>query len=144
MKTCSVCKKEQPLDNYYNYKNTKDGKSYRCKECDNKARQKWTRDNRERSSLSSRSRNLKYKYGITLDDYQKLLSKQEGKCGCCGVAENTANFGVNVSLSFAVDHCHETGKVRGLLCNQCNRAVGMLGDTPEGVEKALNYLRKTH
>ena len=50
----------------------------------------------------------------------------------------------NITLSFAVDHDHKTGKVRGLLCNQCNRGLGMLGDTKEAVERVLNYLGDTH
>ena len=142
MKTCTVCKTEKTLDNFYNYKASKDGKAYRCKSCDDLARKKWIKNNPEKSQRSTRGRNLKVKYGITIEDYEKLLKDQDGKCACCGAEENTSLYGLNKTLSFAVDHCHKTNKVRGLLCNQCNRAIGMLGDTKEGVLKALEYLEK--
>lgn len=143
MKTCTVCKEEKSLDEYYNYKTASDGKMYRCKKCDNEARKKWRKSNPEQAQLSQRGRNLKHKYGITINEYESLLEQQGGRCACCGVEENTTLYGHNRSLNFAVDHCHTTGKVRGLLCNQCNRAIGMLGDTVEGVRRALKYL-ETH
>lgn len=141
MKQCTVCKKNKTLDEYYNYKASKDGKSYRCKECDNLARKKWIKDNPERAHESQRERNLRAKYGIGLEEYNSLLKNQKGRCGICGVSENRASYGHNKSLDFSVDHCHLTGKVRGLLCNQCNRGLGMLGDTEEDILKVLKYLR---
>lgn len=143
MKKCSVCKTDQPLSNFYNSKSSKDGKGYRCKPCDAKARKKWSENNPERSHRSQRGRNLKHKYGITLEDYESLLKKQDYSCAICGTKENTALYGHNETLNFSVDHCHSTGRVRGLLCNQCNRGLGMLGDTEESLRKALAYL-ETH
>lgn len=141
MKTCTVCGQSKELSEFYNYKATKDGKMYRCKSCDSKSRKKWKETNPERSYQSQRERNLKHKYGITLAEYKCMLDKQHGCCAICAVKENNASFGVNKTLNFAVDHCHTTGKVRGLLCNQCNRALGMLNDDIKLVIKALDYLQ---
>ena len=144
MKTCTVCKRTKPLDDFYNYKAKKDGKSYRCKCCDDLARKKWAIDNPETAHRSQRERNLRHKYGISLKEYQTLLEKQGYACAICGTTENKVVKGHNASLNFAVDHDHITGSVRGLLCNQCNRGLGMIGDTREAVEKVLKYLGETH
>jgi hypothetical protein len=138
LKTCTVCKDSKPLDDYYNSKSSKDGKGYRCKPCDSDARQKWAEDNPIREKASRRGRLLKYKYGITLAEYTKMLEDQSRSCAICGCLENSSR----VHGSLAVDHCHSTGSVRGLLCNQCNRAIGMLNDDVDLLRSALKYLEK--
>jgi hypothetical protein len=75
---------------------------------------------------------LQWRYGITLEEYEKLLEKQGGGCALCGKAKK--------KKPLHVDHCHKTGKVRGLLCPPCNRAVGVLGDSKEALEKVVAYL----
>ena len=82
-----------------------------------------------------RNSNYKRTYGISLDDYNSILTKQNFKCVLCG--RHTSE----VSRGLHVDHCHETGKVRGLLCLGCNAGLGMLGDNVEGLEKAIKYLK---
>ncbi len=87
-------------------------------------------------SFARRWTKLKHKYGITVDQYDQLLAEQGGGCAICGVAgPEAARWGVLV-----VDHDHETGKVRGLLCSNCNCAIGLLGDSPELLTKAAGYL----
>ena len=142
MKNCTVCKTYKGLENFYNYKASPDGLAYRCKDCDGKARKKWRENNPVRSSESARGRNLKHKYGITLEDYKSMLEDQGGVCAICGVSTNKTSGRNGDKLNFAVDHCHTTGNVRGLLCNQCNRGLGMLMDSAETLEKALSYLKK--
>lgn len=142
MKQCTVCKQEKPLTEFYSYKASKDGKAYRCKSCDNDARKKWKNNNPEKAQLSQRVRNLKHKYGVDLDWYNQKLKEQNYCCAICKIKENKVLRGANVELSFAVDHCHTTGKVRGLLCNQCNRALGMFKDNIGLIEKAIQYLSK--
>jgi hypothetical protein len=137
-KKCTVCKKHKPLSCFYNSKTSKDGKGYRCKECDTVARKKWSQDNPERAKESRRGRLLKNRYGITIKDYDALLEKQGGACGICKASSNRH---LNNS-AFSVDHCHQTGQIRGLLCNQCNRALGMFNDSEELIQKALDWLRK--
>jgi hypothetical protein len=90
-------------------------------------------------ALSEKNRkkrpNLLYRYGITSDEYDQLLVDQGGVCAVCGLPE-TSNFKSRLS----VDHNHETGRVRGLLCNTCNRALGLLRDNPEVLRNAASYL----
>ena len=70
-------------------------------------------------------------YGITEDDYNRFLVRQEYKCGICGREKEKLH----------VDHNHKTGKVRGLLCNKCNLAIGQFGDDIQTLQKAIFYLR---
>lgn len=72
------------------------------------------------------------KYGITLEEYDILLTKQGGKCAICGRVETDSYF--------CVDHDHKTKVVRGILCFYCNTALGMLSDDLETVKKAVAYL----
>jgi hypothetical protein len=145
MKKCTVCKESKSLDCFYNYKATKDGKSYRCKDCDDVARKKWRDNNPSRSKESVRGRNLKHKYGITLEEYKKMFKEQGECCLICRTTENTVSGDRFSKISFAVDHDHSSGKVRGILCNQCNRALGMFKDRKDILESAIKYLEKeTH
>jgi len=146
VKRCGKCKEYKPLGDFYSLKNSRDGKGYRCKPCDSQAKIKWIKDNPEKYQESQRRNNLKQKYGITLEEYYSLLDKQGGVCAICGVDKNCYDSKGAGGLidNFAVDHCHRTGKVRGLLCNQCNRGLGMLGDNLENLKKAYEYLQKTH
>lgn len=144
-KVCGACKERNPFTDYYNSKTSVDGFTPRCKRCDTEARKKWQANNREKSQLSQRKRNIKHKYGLDYDSYLQLLGSQNHKCAICEAEENTSAYGKHNSPHFSVDHNHDTGKVRGLLCNQCNRALGMFKDSPEILEKALKYLQaETH
>ena len=140
MKTCTVCKNEKPLTDFYNMKASKDGKASRCKTCDNLARKKWVENNPKQSAYSARNRQLQHKYGITIEVYEKMLKDQGGCCAICKTKENAVT-GRNKYWNFSVDHCHTTGKVRGLLCNACNRGIGFLKDDVNVLEAATDYLR---
>tara|TARA_B110000503_G_C7123040_1_gene403338 strand:- start:288 stop:947 length:660 start_codon:yes stop_codon:yes gene_type:complete len=83
-----------------------------------------------------RARNLKSRYGISLHEYNLMLTEQKGKCACCGIHQNELPY------KLYVDHDHDTGLIRGLLCSNCNTSIGKLGDNIEGLMKALNYLEK--
>lgn len=74
-------------------------------------------------------------YGITLVDYKKKLEEQRNGCAICGKLNPDGR-------DLCVDHNHETNEVRGLLCQHCNRAIGLLGDTVENLQRALDYLKK--
>lgn len=80
---------------------------------------------------------LKSRYGITVADYQQLLAAQGGVCACCGAG---SAYG---GRRLYVDHCHVTGEIRGLICHRCNAGIGMLGDDPAGVVRALTYLDRS-
>ena len=141
MKQCSVCKEEKKLSDFYNNTNSKDGKSYRCKVCDSLARKKYYREN-ECSVEKRRERVRRHRYkkfGITEAEYDEMNAKQGGMCAICGGVDTRSS-----SHQLSVDHCHVTGKIRGLLCNNCNRGLGLLGDTLEALEKAVSYLRRAN
>jgi len=74
--------------------------------------------------------------GITVEQYDELMARQDGKCAIC-----EREFGDDWSVKPRIDHCHEIGKVRGLLCNWCNRALGFFSDSPDMLEKAARYIR---
>lgn len=90
----------------------------------------WHRANKHRRQNEQLGR----KYGLRPGDYEVMLSAQGGGCAIC---KRTENFD---GRRFAVDHCHRTGRVRGLLCTKCNVAVGLLGDSPALLMTAIEYL----
>lgn len=82
-----------------------------------------------------RSQNLR-QYGMTPEEYDAMLAQQGGGCALCG-AEKGHN-----GTSLAVDHCHRTGKIRGLLCTKCNTALGHFGDDAYGLRRVLAYIER--
>ncbi len=83
--------------------------------------------------------NLK-RYGLSLEDYNRMLDSQKGLCSICNQPETTKRWGKLDKLS--VDHEHNSGKVRGLLCNHCNRGIGCFRDSKILLKKAIIYLKK--
>jgi len=75
---------------------------------------------------------MKSRYGVTLEEYRELYDKQTGQCAICGISVPFPKL--------SVDHNHESGKIRGLLCQNCNAGIGMLGDAPERLTRAAQYL----
>lgn len=137
-KICSTCGERKDFYYYNKMKRSKDGHAYNCRPCDNR---------RQRESLAAHPRPLSVikaerrmrvceKYGMTVDDFDELLKKQGGTCAICGKKQKNGRKHENLSI----DHCHTTGKVRGLLCRKCNLGLGLFGDTTDGVQKALDYL----
>ena len=84
---------------------------------------------------NNRETHLRNKYGITLDFYDKLLEKQNYVCAICNLTNNNG-------YKLCVDHCHTTGKIRGLLCHTCNTALGKFKDNEELLINAIKYLKK--
>jgi len=81
-------------------------------------------------------RNIKSMYNLTKEDFFDLFEKQDGKCALCNRVFETLT-----QRDLHIDHCHETNKIRGLLCMKCNVGLGMLGDNEEGLLKAMAYIR---
>ena len=84
------------------------------------------------------SYHLRKKYGVTLEWYRNQFSKQGGVCAICKKPETATIKGKTISM--AVDHCHKTHKVRGLLCTACNRGLGLFSDSIEVLESAAKYI----
>ena len=144
-KVCTVCRESKPFSKFYNRAASQDGKAYRCKDCDNKAVRKFRTERPERYSYNQRKANLLAKYGMDLESFEVMWSGQNGKCALCDVELTTMLYGAgakNTSTTACVDHCHSSGKVRGLLCALCNKALGMFHDVPERLDRAAAYLRK--
>lgn len=146
MKTCKKCGQTKPLDDFHRESKAHDGRTFYCKECNKKKARDWYANNvdhaKERMRTHNRTRagefrdyNLRRKYGITAAEYDALLEEQGGVCAICGGTER-----IEDGRAMAVDHCHRTNKVRGILCSHCNRAIGMLGDDPEVIARAVTYL----
>src|SRR5688572_9957760 len=149
MKRCRMCGVEKPLSDFYRMAGMRDGHRNECKRCGldakaarhranpqpgrERARQ-WKIDNPEReaarqrayresgkAAISNRKSYLKRKYGITVEQYDELLAAQGGVCAICTSPPRD-------DISLHVDHDHETGERRGLLCFRCNNALGDFGD----------------
>jgi hypothetical protein len=79
--------------------------------------------------MKTRDAYLRRKYGITLDDYNRMYAAQAGRCACCGAEE-----------LLVVDHCHKTGRVRKLLCGRCNTLIGMMGEDAGLARKVAQFM----
>lgn len=118
-KRCPACQTFKPHSEFYKNQKYGNGLHYQCKPCDAKAEFKGR---------------LKRKYGITPEDYETLLQQQSGVCAIC------LEVGTR---KLSVDHCHRTGKIRALLCQKCNSAIGLLNEDTDLMRKAITYL-ETH
>lgn len=97
------------------------------------------RASRDANAESVKAYDLGRTFGISLEQYQKMFVTQGGVCACCNKPEHEKRSGKTRWL--AVDHCHTTGEIRGLLCGSCNRGIGKFGDDPNLLEQAAGYLR---
>lgn len=104
----------------------------------NKQRKEFLRKQRSQKpevKLKLKINKLLKRYGISLEQYESLLESQNYCCATCGKSQS------ELTKSLCVDHCHKTGEIRGLLCVQCNHALGLLKDDVETIKKSLKYLK---
>jgi len=85
---------------------------------------------------------LKHQYNLSQEEYEALVNFQKGVCAICGKEETAVDPRYKTVRKMAVDHDHETGKVRGLLCSRCNKGIGAMEDSPELLLKAVVYLER--
>ena len=135
-KECSKCKEIKLVAMFYTDKYQKSGLTCWCKECHRKSSASYRKNNPNKSKERIREWWLQTQYGLSPEEYDYLWDEQEGKCAICRGKCKTGR-------ALAVDHCHKTGRVRGLLCKNCNSGIGFLCDTYTGVERALNYLKRS-
>ena len=109
-------------------------KRLRCYHCDKKRSKRYYAANKDKIKPKARGRQLRYLYGITIEDYNRLLSSQNSQCAICG--------NIPLSRGLMVDHNHTTGVVRGLLCSRCNFMIGLGDDNKETFKRAMEYLTK--
>ena len=156
-KKCVMCKEDKTLDQFNADSRQHDGKAQRCRVCRNAYRMRsdvrenvsrYNKEHRKAHALEHREKdrrnNLKQKFGITIDQYQELFAAQKGKCAVCGkLQKHNKPYKKNGTIAWlCVDHNHETNKIRGLLCDRCNRAIGLFGDSTDLLFKALVYLKQ--
>lgn len=143
MRTCSKCReKKEELDfsqrngwckkckmlNEREYRRTRRSKI-------NARRRQFYRDNPEHYAAIMHKERLKRRYGLTVADYDQMFASQGGVCALC-------KRSCIRERRLSVDHCHTTGKVRGLLCVACNLALGYLKDSPTLFRLAAEYLER--
>lgn len=147
MKACYVCKATLPLSEFYKNRSKPDGYSPGCRECSKKV----AKDHRAKKHTDPayaeymRWYFMRVNYGISREQYGQLLADQNGLCRLCGTeGEYVKRPGKTVAgldaFGLCVDHDHATGVIRGLLCNNCNRALGLLKDDQLLLSKALTYV----
>lgn len=158
LRRCSICKQDKAIGDFRKLKN---GRSSHCKPCAAAYLREWRANNPDRLKEHARARranpeyqnkhriesrkyyeknpdayrerNLRQNFGITLDEYREMEAAQDGKCAVCGEKCKSGR-------SLAVDHNHETGEIRALLCMNCNRAIGWMQDDPDRLMAAAAYL----
>lgn len=163
-KICIDCKENKPLKSFGKCKRQLGGLRSECKLCrsiydkairkgdlDYKVRKaaynkQWKKDNPEkvkllqerynkRNPFANRAAIIKNKFNMSSEDYENMLLDQKGSCKICKRQSNNKS-----QKHFHIDHCHETGKIRGLLCNKCNMGLGMFNDNIELLKIAIDYL----
>jgi hypothetical protein len=107
-----------------------------CPKCRSAKRKANWKSNKVHIAKLNRKSFLKTQYGISSDEYEFLLKKQFGECAICRSLSGHRKG----STRLAVDHCHSTGKVRGLLCQPCNTALGIFKDDVRLLKRAIKYL----
>lgn len=137
MKKCRDCKKSKKVSDFYSHPSCSQGVRSECKSCEKKRRLVRYRHAKKHNPEKRRSVVLKNKYGITFDEYVRMLGAQGGGCGICGTLTPGAS-----KKHFSVDHDHKTGKIRGILCHGCNAGLGMFREDELSLASAINYLEK--
>lgn len=162
VKRCNKCDLPKPVSHFYRASGTKDGRRGECVDCAKLIRRAWYDANREKAVAAAERwqrrnpervrvyqeayrsrperkrtmRDLYYRrtFGISADEFDVILVAQGRCCAICGVRPER-------EASLHVDHCHETGRIRGIVCLNCNQGIGKFNDDPELLERAAAYLR---
>lgn len=136
MKLCKTCNTTKTIESFAKRPGTPDGLRQQCRDCVNKKarenpnRGAWHKKNIEKVKKNNRAALLKRHYGMSLEDYNKMYTTQKGVCKICSEHDE----------KLVVDHCHKTGKIRGLLCNSCNLGLGAFRDSVKSLKNAIKYL----
>ena len=161
VKTCKKCGSQKPLSEFS--KGQYGGLQARCKDCLNKQQREYRKANpeiykaaqrryKDKHREHTRIKNAEYRekypelqrktyyqreYGITISDFDDMYIEQGGCCAICGKHQSELNLRLNI------DHCHKTGKIRGLLCGNCNTSLGLLKENIGVLNNAIKYLKRS-
>ncbi len=130
-KSCTKCGRTQSLKSFPKNKQCRDGVRTVCKSCVSEYRKKWWENGGGKEK--QRDTNLKRAYGIDSSEWQRLFELQKGCCVSCERHQSS------MLKSLHVDHCHKSGKVRALLCDRCNRALGIMDEDAVSIRKLAEY-----
>lgn len=144
---CQYCKETKPLTEFYTDKKMADGYSKRCKACAKRMVNEWRSNHveehrarvkewRDANPEKHADMSARWRYGLPMGTYAKMLAAQDEKCAIC----RTDTPGGNAIRRFHVDHCHETGTIRGLLCTSCNNGLGRFQHREDLLQAAIRYL----
>jgi hypothetical protein len=147
-KLCKDCNTEKPISEYHGHKGARDRLQAFCKPCCRQRNIAWRernphklveyqRNRAPRPASVRRDQQLRREYGIDQNRYNELLDQQHGRCAICKEVPAPIS-GKRIAL--VVDHCHETNRIRGLLCTNCNVAIGHMKDDVERLRAAISYL----
>lgn len=152
MKKCNKCLQIKQNKDFNKRKASKDGLNTWCKTCHVSSNMSWVSANKSKvladkkkfyyaDARRVRNKELKHKFDITVDQYDKMFVDQSGLCKICNKPETSNGRGGKLKY-LAVDHDHVTGKVRGLLCAKCNKGLGHFEDSIELLEQSIKYLEE--
>jgi hypothetical protein len=133
-KQCTDCHRLKDLTEFHVNRSLPGGLHYYCKDCQNRRGAEWrARDPEHARAIVRKSQRKTHKmrtYGLTNKMYEDMIVSQNGKCPICLKALKRPS----------VDHCHSTGKIRGVLCRHCNSSISVFDNDPEAVERMVTYL----
>lgn len=134
---CTKCGNILPVHKFYKNKSYRNGVYSQCKRCHSKASKKYrsTAEYKSRVKKTNRIWRLQKCYNMTLDDYDNMFKEQGGVCFICKKPET-------LNQRLCVDHSHKTGKVRKLLCNQCNRVLGYTEENVDLLREFIKYIER--
>jgi hypothetical protein len=155
VRACCRCKQEKSLEEFHRRPDRPGGRHYHCKACESnscKTPHRRAQGNKRAAEFRARLKEADYEefrrrerqsnfrrlYGISIEDYDAMLAAQGGLCAICG----EAGAGGRWKRRLHVDHAHDTGAIRGLLCHGCNVAIGSLRESPALLLKAVEYLKR--
>lgn len=134
-KACARCGQRFTYDHFHKNRANSDGHNYWCKPCVRTATARAKRERRLRDPTYYADEGLRRRYGMTVKEREDMIRAQGGKCAICGGA---GDHGRRRRLH--VDHCHASGRVRGLLCHRCNVGIGYFQEDTERLRGAIRYL----
>jgi len=131
MKICKKCNIEKSKDEFYVNNALKDKLTSRCRSCIDTINRQKVLENPEEIKRRQKIKDLRGRYNLSIDRYEEMMLEQNGCCGIC-----------NKEKKLVVDHCHNTKKVRMLLCSTCNIKVGILEDDPAEYKMLIEYIER--
>lgn len=146
LRHCTACKERKALSEFPKNKACSQGRTRVCRKCTSASSRRWVANvgkknpNFVANRLLSQEKDRAKRYGLTLEELEAMKVKSAGKCEVC---ENPPSGRGTSGKSLHIDHCHSTGKIRGMLCARCNLTLGRFGDDSNLLRKLAEYLERS-